>query len=161
VSDVDPEVFRQLLGRFATGVTVLTTLDQAGRPAGMTASSLAAVSLAPPLLLVCVDRRTDFRLVLERAQRFAVNVLARDQEALSRRFATDGIDRFSGVSWRPGAEGLPVLDGTVAHIVCEQFDRRDAGDHTVFFGRVTGGAAFDRAPLLHFRGRYTSTSELP
>lgn len=159
--DVDPAVFRQLLGRFTTGVTVLTTLDQAGQPAGMTASSLAAVSLDPPLLLVCVDRRTDFRPLLERARAFAVNVLARDQEALARQFATDGIDRFGGVSWHRGAEGLPMLDGSVAHIVCQQFDRRDAGDHIVFFGRVIGGVAFDRPPLLHFRGRYTTTVDLP
>ncbi|MBI3982232.1 MAG: flavin reductase family protein [Gemmatimonadetes bacterium] len=157
--DVDPSQFRQLLGRFATGVTVLTALDESGRPGGMTASSLAAVSLEPPLLLVCVDRSTDFRRVLERAHTFAVNVLARDQEGLSRRFAADGIDRFSGVAWTPGPGGLPFLAGAVAHIVCEQFDRRDVGDHAVFFGRVVSGVAFDRLPLLHFRGSYTVTAD--
>ena len=156
MSDADPAVFRDLLGRFTTGVTVLTTLDATGRPSGMTASSLAAVSLEPPLLLVCVDRGADFLAVLSAAPTFAVNVLARDQEALSRRFAADGVDRFAGTRWSPGPGGLPFLDGAVAHVVCENWERRDAGDHTVFFGRVVGGSAFDRPPLLHFRGVYTS-----
>jgi 3-hydroxy-9,10-secoandrosta-1,3,5(10)-triene-9,17-dione monooxygenase reductase component len=159
VPNVDTAQFRQLLGRFTTGVTVLTTRDGAGRPAGMTASSLAAVSLEPPLLLVSVDRQTDFRTVMEHAQTFAVNVLAHDQEGLSRRFAADGIERFEGVRWTAGPGGVPFLDGVVAHILCEAFDRYQAGDHMVFFGRVVGGAAFDRPPLLHFRGRYTSTTE--
>ncbi|HEX9579967.1 MAG TPA: flavin reductase family protein [Gemmatimonadales bacterium] len=158
MSDVDPTLFRQLLGRFATGVTVLTTLDPEGRPGGMTASALAAVSLDPPLLLVCVDRGTDFGAVLAPAATFAVNVLARDQEALSRRFAADGVDRFAGVKWTPGPGGLPLLDGVVAHVLCENWDRRDVGDHTVFFGRVIGGTAFDRPPLVHLRGGYTSVA---
>jgi flavin reductase (DIM6/NTAB) family NADH-FMN oxidoreductase RutF len=156
VPDVSPTTFRELLGRFTTGVTVLTALDPGGRPCGMTASSLAAVSLQPPLLLVCVDRTADFGAVLTAAPRFAVNVLARDQEHLSRRFAADGIDRFGGVPWAPGPGGLPLLDGVVAHVLCETSEHRDAGDHIVFVGRVIGGSTFDRPPLLHYRGAYTS-----
>ena len=158
MTPVDPTAFRQLLGRFATGVTVVTTLDAAGKPCGMTASSLAAVSLDPPLLLVCVDRHGDFGPVLLNAATFAVNVLAADQEALSRRFAADGIDRFNGVSWSAGPGSIPLLADAVAHIVCEREHDVESGDHRVFFGRVMDGTSFDRPPLLHFRGRYTSTT---
>ena len=91
---VDPAQFRQLLGRFATGVTVLTTRDARGRPIGMTASSVASVSLDPPLLLVSVDRRHDMHPAMQAASRFVLNVLAADQEALSRRFAAEHPDRF-------------------------------------------------------------------
>ncbi|HXV86142.1 MAG TPA: flavin reductase family protein [Gemmatimonadales bacterium] len=155
--DVDPALFRQLLGRFATGVTVVTAVDAQGRPGGMTASAIAAVSLNPPLLLVCVNRGTDFVGTLAPAATFAVNVLARDQESLSRRFAADGVDRFAGVPWTRGPAGVPLLEGVLAHVVCQNVDRHEAGDHSVFFGRVVGGQAFDRFPLVHFRGDYTST----
>src|SRR2546423_12091788 len=97
MSGVDPAQFRQLLGRFATGVTVLTTRDQAGRPVGMTASSVASVSLEPPLVLVSVDRQNDMYPALRAAQRFVLNVLAADQEAVSRRFAGGHPHRFGGL----------------------------------------------------------------
>ncbi len=155
----DPTQFRQLLGSFATGVTILTALDPNGRPAGMTASALASVSLDPPLLLVCVDRHADFHPAMAAARRFAVNVLAADQERLSRQFAATGGDRFAGVAHRAGPDGVPLLNGVVAHVLCEPWGRHEAGDHTVFFGLVTGGQTFDQPPLLYFRSRYTSTGE--
>ncbi len=153
---VGPDQFRELLGRFATGVTVITTVDAAGMPAGMTASAVSAVSLEPPLLLVCVNRATEFCEILSRSSRFAVNVLAEEQEDLSRRFAAEGIDRFAGVSYRICSAGVPILDGAVAHICCEVEETKGAGDHVVFFGRVVGGEVTDRWPLLHFRGSYWS-----
>jgi flavin reductase (DIM6/NTAB) family NADH-FMN oxidoreductase RutF len=154
----DPALFRQLLGRFATGVTVATTLDRAGRPVGMTASSIAAVSLDPPLVLLCVSPTADFHGALAVASAFALNVLASDQEMLSRRFATDGIDRFAGVGCTAGPGGIPLIKGAVAHILCEPWGRYDAvGDHTIFVGRVTGGSAFDGAALIHYRSDYTAT----
>ncbi len=158
---VGPEKFRELLGRFATGVTVITTVDGDGKPAGMTASAISAVSLEPPLLLVCVNRATEFCRTLGGSLRFVVNVLAQDQQDLSRRFAAEGIDRFAGVSYRIGANGLPSLDGVVAHIWCEVEETKEAGDHVVFFGRVVGGESYDRPPLLHFRGSYRSLKESP
>jgi flavin reductase (DIM6/NTAB) family NADH-FMN oxidoreductase RutF len=151
---VPPAEFRDLLGRFATGVTVLATRAADGRPLGMTASAVAGVSLEPPLLLVCVDRSRDMHDVLRSAPWFALSVLAADQEALSRRFAEDRDDRFSGVPLRDGPHGLPLVAGAVAHIVCAMRTTVVAGDHTVFIGLVTGGAVFDRPPLVHFRGRY-------
>ncbi|MGH7700878.1 MAG: flavin reductase family protein [Gemmatimonadales bacterium] len=153
---VDASQFRQLLGRFATGVTVLTTRTPDGRPIGMTASAVASVSLDPPLLLVCVDRRHDMHGALQTATHFALNVLAADQEALSRRFAADAVDRFDGVGYVESKRGLPLLDGVVATIECEKQTAVPGGDHTVFVGLVTGGAVTDRRPLLYYRGGYAA-----
>ncbi len=155
---VDPALFRQLLGRFATGVTVLTTRDGRGRPIGMTASSVASVSLDPPLLLVCVERRHDMHPAMQAASRFVLNVLAADQEALSRRFAAEHPDRFDGVGYSENEDGLPLLDGVLATIECEKHGETTAGDHTVFLGIVTGGSVTDRTPLLYYRGGYASLS---
>jgi 3-hydroxy-9,10-secoandrosta-1,3,5(10)-triene-9,17-dione monooxygenase reductase component len=155
----DPAQFRQLLSRFATGVTVVTALDPQGRPAGMTASSVSSVSLEPPLLLVCVGHQADFHPVIAAARRFAVNVLAADQEHLSRQFAAAEGDRFAGVRYRKGPHDVPLLEGAVAHFLCDRWGQQEAGDHSVFFGLVTGGETFDRPPLLYYRSRYTSTDD--
>lgn len=156
VPGVDPAQFRQLLGRFATGVTVVTARTADGRPIGMTASSVASVSLDPPLLLVCVDRRHEMHAALEAGTHFALNVLAADQEWLSRRFAEDLEDRFDGVGYRENKHGVPLLDGTVAAIECRKHAAVPGGDHTVFFGLVTGGSVTDRRPLLYYRGGYAA-----
>jgi flavin reductase (DIM6/NTAB) family NADH-FMN oxidoreductase RutF len=154
---VDPAQFRQLLGRFATGVTVLTTRDRSnGHPVGMTASSVASVSLDPPLLLVCVDQRHDMHPAMKAAERFVLNVLAIDQEGISRRFAEDRPDRFDGIGYKENKHGIAVLDGVLATIECEKVSEVPGGDHTVFFGLVTGGTATDRRPLLYYRGGYAS-----
>jgi len=151
----DPALFRQLLGRFATGVTVVTTRDPAGRPIGMTASSVASVSLHPPLVLVSVDQANDMHPALRAAHRFVLNVLAADQEAISRRFAAEHPDRFDGIGYRESHDGMPVLEGVLASIECEKQAEAPGGDHTVFFGLVTGGNVSDRRPLLYYRGGYT------
>src|SRR5216117_1159693 len=120
MSGVDPAQFRQLLGRFATGVTVVTTRDPAGRPVGMTASSVASVSLEPPLVLVSVDRKNDMYPALQAAKRFVLNVLAADQEAISRRFAAEHPNRFDGIGYRESKHGIPLLEGVLASIECEK-----------------------------------------
>ena len=153
---VEPPQFRQLLGRFATGVTVVTARGPGGGPVGMTASSVASVSLDPPLLLVCVDRSHDMHAALEAGQHFVLNVLAADQEALSRRFAADDEHRFDGVGYKENRQGIPVLDGALASIECVKQTAVPGGDHTVFFGLVTGGTVTDRQPLLYYRGGYIS-----
>lgn len=152
----DPTQFRQLLGRFATGVTVVTALDATGRPYGMTASAVSSASLEPPLLLVCVGHQADFHPIIRAAERFAVNVLAAQQEHLSRHFAASDGDRFAGVPYRKGPHGVPLLDGAAAYYLCDRWGQQEAGDHTVFFGLVTGGETFDRPPLLYYRSQYTS-----
>lgn len=158
MTGVDAALFRQLLGRFATGVTVITTRNASGEPEGMTASSVASVSLDPPLLLVSVDHQNVMREALTQASHFIVNVLAADQEAISRRFAELERDRFAGVRFHAGTHGLPVLDGVLAHIECAKHSAVEAGDHTVYVGLVTGGAVTDRRPLLYYRGGYVNQS---
>jgi flavin reductase (DIM6/NTAB) family NADH-FMN oxidoreductase RutF len=151
---VDAAQFRQLLGRFATGVTVVTTRTPDGRPIGMTASSVASLSLTPPLVLVCVDHRHDMHAALEAARHFALSILAADQEALARRFAADTEDRFDGVGYGETKQRVPVLDGIVGSIECEKQAAVPGGDHTVFIGLVTGGSTTERRPLLYYRGGY-------
>lgn len=153
---VDADQFRQLLGRFATGVTVVTARSASGAPIGMTASSLASVSLDPPLLLVAVDRRNDMHDALKTAPHFAINILTADQEILSRRFASTDPNRFDGVGYREGRNGLPLLNDVVAHIECAMHGAVPGGDHTVYFGLVTGGDVTDLRPLIYYRSGYGS-----
>jgi flavin reductase (DIM6/NTAB) family NADH-FMN oxidoreductase RutF len=155
-SDVDSATFRNLLGRFATGVTVLTLQGPEGRPAGMTASSLASVSLQPPLLSVCVDRQADLHDLIVAAPGFVVNVLESEQEALSRRFAEEHPNRFDGIGYhlKPGGEVL--LDGALAHIECRRHALYDGGDHSIIVGLVIGGNTGDGRPLLYYRGGYAT-----
>ncbi|HEV8454843.1 MAG TPA: flavin reductase family protein [Gemmatimonadales bacterium] len=155
-AEIDPFQFRQLLGRFATGVTILTLATPEGRPLGMTANSLASVSLQPPLLSVCVDREAEMHDVILEAPEFVVNVLASPQEALARRFSDKHEDRFDGVGYHLSSEGLILLDSVLAHIVCERHATYPAGDHTIVLGRVVGGATSDERPLLFYRGGYAA-----
>jgi 3-hydroxy-9,10-secoandrosta-1,3,5(10)-triene-9,17-dione monooxygenase reductase component len=156
---VEAPLFRQLLGRFATGVTVVTTRGAGGDPVGMTASSVASVSLDPPLVLVSVDQGHEMHAALEAAPYFVLNVLAADQETLSRRFAGDEANRFSGVGFHSNKQGIAVLDGVLAHIECEKQSAIPAGDHTVFIGLVSGGSVTDGRPLLYYRGGYAGLRE--
>ncbi len=156
-AEIETSQFRQLLGHFATGVTVLTLVTPEGRPLGMTANSLSSVSLHPPLLSVCVDREAELHDVIVRAPEFVVNVLASPQEALARRFSDKHEDRFDGIGYRLSPEGLILLDGALAHVVCERFAEYPAGDHTIILGRVIGGATSDgQHPLLYYRGGYAA-----
>jgi flavin reductase (DIM6/NTAB) family NADH-FMN oxidoreductase RutF len=152
--DVSPDEFRALCGRFATGVAVITALDPAGRPAGMTANSFASVSLHPPLVSVNVDEQAEMHGVLGRVEHFVLNILEASQEAISRRFAADHPARFAGIAYRVNLRGIPVLEGTLATIECERVQQVDAGDHRIFIARVTGGTAREGRPLVYFRGGY-------
>lgn len=152
--DLDPAEFRQLLGRFATGVTVVTMQLPDGRPAGMTANSLASVSLRPPLLSFCIDHAAELYAPLMSASGFVVNILEASQESLSRRFAAKHMDRFDGVGYHTSPAGHPVLDGALAWIECAPHAVFEAGDHTIVVGRILHGGTTDGAPLVYFRGGY-------
>lgn len=156
VPEIDPFQFRQLLGRFATGVTILTVVTPEGRLLGMTANSLASVSLQPPLVSVCVDHEAEMHTAIFSAKEFVVNVLASPQEALARRFSDQHEDRFDGIGYSRTAEGLILLDGALAYIECERHAHYPGGDHTIVVGRVTGGGTGDGRPLLYYRGGYTA-----
>ena len=151
---MDAAQFRQLLGRFATGVTVITVSGEGGRPQGMTASSLASVSLHPTLVSVCIEHSAEMHDVIAAAPEFVVNILESGQEALSRRFADRHEDRFDGVGYHRSPEGLVLLDGALAHIECERYALYPGGDHSIVLGRVIGGSTGDGRPLLYYRGGY-------
>lgn len=152
---MDPFEFRQLCGRFATGVAVVTAPDASGAPAGMTVNSFTSVSLVPPLVLVAIDRAASMHATLAAAPRWTVNILEAHQETLSRRFAAGLPDRFEGVGWHRGPHGEILLDGALAHLSCAAHAALPAGDHTLYLGEVTGGAAAEHGrPLLYYRGGY-------
>lgn len=149
--------FRRLIGCFPTGVTIIT-MARGNEVRGMTANAVTSVSLDPLLLLICVDKRTITHQFLEEAQAFAVNILAEDQEHVSRALAShDSEDarRLMGHSYRPGQTGSPILDDCVAHIECRVTEIFPGGDHSIFIGQVEAGEVTREAPPLIFhRGKY-------
>ena len=122
----------------------------------MTASSLASVSLEPPLLSVCVEHTADLHDLIVAAPEFVVNILESRQEELARRFADPHEDRFAGVGYRQGPDGQIRLDGALAHIECARFATYPGGDHTIVIGQVTGGETHEGHPLLYYRGGYAA-----
>jgi len=151
---ISKEEFRRVLGGFPAGVTVVTTIDDDGKPYGLTATAFTSVSLDPPLVLVCVDKKAESHAHFHTSQIFAVNFLALGQEDLSRRFAVSGGDKFSEVTFRRGHTGAPVLPGALGHVECRIADIFEAGDHTIFIGQVESADTQDGEPLLYFRGTY-------
>jgi flavin reductase (DIM6/NTAB) family NADH-FMN oxidoreductase RutF len=151
---LDATAFRQTLARFASGVTVVTSRDGDGRDVGMTVSAFSSLSLAPPLILLCVDHAASVAPVLCTTDNFAVNILADDQEAYSRRFAEHEMDRFDGVKFTRGIRGIALLDGAVAHLECHAAAHHPGGDHTIIVGEVRSAAVFERPPLVYYRSGY-------
>ena len=153
------EGFRQVLGNFATGVTVVTAVD-GDRPVGVAANSFTSVSLDPPLVLFCVGRTSTTWPVIEACGQFAVNILGDHQEDLSRLFATPGADRFAGVDWHRSAGGMPVLHDSLAYLDCTTWAVYDGGDHLIVVGRVLDlGVTRAGGPLVFFQGRYGRISD--
>lgn len=152
---LDPDSFRSVLGRFASGITIVTTVDHDRRDAGMTVSAFSSVSLHPPLIQVCIDHQASVYDAIVNAKFFCVNVLAAEQEALSRRFASvDSTYRFDGLGYSRGETGVVLLDDALAHIECTLVARHEAGDHTLCIGEVERASAKDARPLLYYRGGY-------
>src|SRR5215472_12351139 len=156
--DPDPRRFRQVLGHFATGVTVITGMD-ADEPIGFACQAFAALSLEPPLVLFCPARTSMTWPRLAASGRFCANILAASQRELARRFGVSGSDKFDGISWSADSSGLPVLDGVLTWASCTVETVHEAGDHYVVIARVTtlgDSAAGD--PLLFYRGRFTQSA---
>ncbi len=164
----DPEAqaaarrFRDVLGSFASGITVITTTS-GGEPVGMTCQSFSSVSLDPPLITFIPARTSRAWPLIQRAGRFCVNILAADQEHVSAQMASKGADKFAGIDWSPAeATGSPVIAGTLAHLDCTIHAVYEGGDHYVVIGRVEhlathGDDASSTEPLLYFNGRYRTT----
>ena len=151
---IEKSELRRVMGHFATGVTVITTRDESGRPFGLTANAVTSVSLTPPLILVCVDKKADTYPHFDRSKVFTVNILSDDQEGVSRRFATSGIEKFEGIGYHRTETGCAILDDAVGYMDCRIIDSYDAGDHTIYLGEVLSADANDVPPLLFFRGGY-------
>ncbi|MYZ49113.1 flavin reductase family protein [Propylenella binzhouense] len=153
----DPKQLRTALGQFATGVAVITAQDRRGGLIGLTMSSFNSVSLDPPLILFSVDRRANSLNALLEAQGYAVNILSRQQEELSNRFARALSDKWADVAHSLGHAQAPLLHGAIAHFECAPYAQYDGGDHVIVVGRVLRFSANPEAePLVFFRGKYHS-----
>jgi flavin reductase (DIM6/NTAB) family NADH-FMN oxidoreductase RutF len=152
--------FRRACGRFATGVTIASVIDGLGIPHGLTVSSFAAVSLDPPLILICLGHEVTCIEAFRGAKYFGINVLGDDQRALSERFARKGHDRFGGLDWMPGETGVPLLAGVLAQMECAVTQRVTAGDHDIFVGEMLSASVHKGDPLIHFSSRYRKLADL-
>lgn len=147
------------MGRFATGVTVVTT-GRDGNYSGLTANAVASLSLNPPLVLVAVEKRAHSHEYLMRDRIYAMNILAAEQEHLSQKFATPGPKDFTDVDFTIGASGAPILTGTLGYVDCRVTEILPGGDHDIFVGEIVAGEARDGKPLLYFSGKYRALADI-
>ncbi|TKG69680.1 flavin reductase family protein [Prauserella endophytica] len=159
VPGLDPAAFRAALARFPSGVTIVTTRSEAGTPHGFTASSFAALSLDPPLVLVCLDRGADCFPVFTAAQRFVVNIVTPAHAALAVRFATKGEDKFADAGFEFDDQGIALLPDAAAVIRCELERAVPGGDHVILIGRVHDARTGDGEPVMWYRGDFLRIGE--
>ncbi len=151
---VDQSAFRAVLGRFATGVTVVTAVDKRGRDVGMTVSAFSSVSLDPPLVMICIGHEASAYNALSKVTCFNVNILSSTQEAIARRFADPEANRFERLAYERGENGAIMLSDALGCIECNVTDRHEAGDHDIVIGSVESVKWEDGRPLLYYRGGY-------
>lgn len=156
--EIDPRRFRNVLGQFCTGITVITTFDEAGEPVGFACQSFAALSLEPPLVLFCPTKASRSWAAIEKSGRFCVNILAEEQQPVCARFGSRESDKFAGIDWRASDLELPLLDDALATIQCTVDSVVDGGDHYIVIGRVRAlsESTDSGRPLLFYRGQYTA-----
>lgn len=153
-SQIDPRDFRNALGTYGTGVTIITATAADGKPHGITCNSFASVSLNPPLVLWSLGVYSSSLPVFQNASHFTVHVLGTSQQALANKFARSSEDKFAGVDWTPGLGNAPVLAESVANFQCRSVNRYYGGDHVIFLGAVEAYAYSASEPLLFARGAY-------
>ena len=156
MTTVDQTAFRNAMAQFPSGVTIVTTRGDGGDAKGFTASAFSSLSLDPPLILVCLDRRAESHAAFESAAHFAVSILAEGQAETALRFAKSGADKFGGFEVEPGSvTGMPVIPGALVHLECRMHDRLPGGDHTILVGEVLFAHTDDTLrPLLHHNRRF-------
>ncbi|MEM7500099.1 MAG: flavin reductase family protein [Pseudomonadota bacterium] len=156
----DKDALRKALGAFATGVTIVTTCERdaegEGTPVGFTANSFTSVSLAPPILLVCLAHTAASYELFCASDTFAVNVLAAGQQDTAKVFATRGADKFANVAWSPGERGAPLIDGSLARFDCAIHERVTAGDHDILIGRVLAFSREEGRALVYHAGSFAT-----
>lgn len=158
---VSRQEFRAALGRFASGVTIITTKDASGRLHGITVSAFCSVSLEPPLIAVCIEKNTGSHYAFLESSSFVVNILDSNQQSLSDRFASRIPNKFEGVAYEAGIDDLPVLGGALVNLECVLVNRFDAGDHTIFVGQIEKSNASESGePLVYFHGNYRELKDL-
>lgn len=150
---INQDIFRDVAGYFATGVTVLTSTDDS-TPVGTTASAVASLSMDPPMMLICLNRSSATHDVIAKSGVFGVNILAQDQGAVAMQFARKGSDKFAGLDWSTAAGNIPWIDGALATIACRVVETAVGGTHTVFMGEVLDAATFPGEPLTYYRGTF-------
>ncbi|MGV9797892.1 3-hydroxy-9,10-secoandrosta-1,3,5(10)-triene-9,17-dione monooxygenase reductase subunit [Mycobacterium sp. NPDC003449] len=154
---IDPRTFRNVLGQFCTGITIITTVHD-DVPIGFACQSFAALSLDPPLVLFCPTKQSRSWQAIEASGRFCVNMLHEKQQQVSAQFGSKAPDKFAGIDWTPSELGSPVIDGSLAHIDCRVHSVHDGGDHFVVSGAVQSMSeppSIKPRPLLFYRGEYT------
>lgn len=153
-SSKDIENYKEVLGQFCTGITVITSLH-GDDPVGFTCQSFTALSMQPPMILLCSQKNSRSWPRIREVGTFVVNVMAANQRWVSDSFAQSGADKFSGVEWSVTSQGLPAIEGSLAWIECEVTEEIDAGDHTIVIGGIQGfGLGKAGEPLLFHRGKY-------
>jgi flavin reductase (DIM6/NTAB) family NADH-FMN oxidoreductase RutF len=156
---IDKNQLRQVMGHFVTGVTIITTINKDGQMHGLTANAFTSVSLEPPLLLISVDKKAESYPAFEESKVFTVNILADEQETLSRKFAVSGGNKFEGVAYRSGANGAAILEGTLAHIECTLYAAYEGGDHSLYLGEIQEVEVHEGKPLVFYRGGYRALGD--
>lgn len=151
---VEPVELRTFAGHFATGITVLTTRDAAGKLYGLTMNAVSCVCLEPPLFLACVDKKSATLPAIEASGAFALNILALDQDKVSNTFASKGDDKFAEIPHEEGVLGVPLITGALAAAEFRVAQKVEAGDHIIFIGEAVSTRSEDKAPLMYFRGKY-------
>jgi flavin reductase (DIM6/NTAB) family NADH-FMN oxidoreductase RutF len=151
---VTQERYRAALGSFASGVTVVTTKDAKGTLLGITVSAFCSVSLEPPMVLICIEKTAGSHYAFEESNVFVVNVLRESESAMSERFASLQEDKFVGLSFKPGIDGVPILDDALAVLECRVKFSYHGGDHSIFVGEVENVKVDNGKPLLYFRSHY-------
>jgi flavin reductase (DIM6/NTAB) family NADH-FMN oxidoreductase RutF len=151
---IDQDSFRAVLGRFASGVTVVTALDRSGHDQGMTVSAFCSLSLDPPLILFCVDHTASMYESLKTVPGFIVNILSENQEPLARRFSGPDPNRFDGIGFARGVSGVAILDDVLGYLECKRVAVHPGGDHSIYVGEVEVARSKEGRPLLYYRGGY-------
>jgi flavin reductase (DIM6/NTAB) family NADH-FMN oxidoreductase RutF len=153
------EEFKRASGRFATGIAIATVRDAHGTPHGLTVNSFTSVSLDPPLVSICLGHAVSLIEMFRAASYFGINVLAGNQRALAERFARSGQDRFEGIAWEAGPNGVPVIAGVLAAMECRVTERIVAGDHDIFLARMLTARVMEGKPLVYFASAYRQFGE--
>ena len=156
---INKDEFRHALGRFASGVTVVTTKDAAGKRHGITVSAFCSVSLEPPLILICIDKYTGSHHAFEENEFFTVNILREDQQYYSDRFASHLPDKFDQIEFYENNQSIPVLKDVLANLECRRVNAHDNGDHTIFVGQIEKTTVNEGKPLIYWQGNYRNLED--